>query len=343
MKHQSHLKTTAFLVAAALAACAANADFPTRAMSWTERDDGAPEQSCSAGVHNYAGFEVYSDGRLLVYDVVAGETDDADAFKMLGAPELIWTFEGTESNQTISNWILDEEALEVGASELQPALGADRAALRVDNYYPDNFPYNTDAAVSLLIQWLQHWCGPACSPRIEELDPLVLPPMRAAEQGQLAACLNDNHFQPGSLLQRVEVQIGGAVDWAAEAEWVAACVTPSDAPTLPTTESRRWQAYEICESYAEATPDLYGSNPPLYLCDGFATTQLSNGEELSGHQIRYKFDQALGAFPGFICPPANAGEQSSSPMAPIPRLLRNLPEAPFSLGHQLNTKAGRRR
>ena len=365
MKSRPKLKIAALVVAAALVTSAAYAHFPVRHIEWTRGGDGAPHQTCSVPRPrgDYWKVEVLSDGQLAVSDVYFGRFVDGNPNTVSQEAEaevalLSWTLGGMESKRSITteavNYQLYGDAYRdilIGADDLQPALGADRAAVRVDADLSSENSYDMVAMGNLIIEYIVHWCvdldydGWCDTTDVGGLE-VVFPPLRAAEQAQLAACLNDHHFQTDNVLvTRVEGQIGGVVDWAAEVGWAAACVTPDDPPTLP-AQSRRLGQFGLCE---EAVGVFFGDDASTevdemaeaknYICNAASILPLDDGTEISGHQIRYRLDQARGAFPGFSCPATDFGfRQNPSSRVPFALARKNRKVVPLSPRRQLNIR-----
>ena len=330
-------------IALAVACASATADMPVRFTEWTKDGNGETRQVCQSSPDDEWLFLVLPDGRLVVeLDLgAAGAQRLADG---TGTALLRWVVGGVESEQTITTEYTnrdyyghDHHTMLVDAASLREAAGADSATIQVDVDLSAQASYDTQAMSELFDQWFAHWCvdddrDGYCDPTDVEGGSFVLPPMRAAEQKEMADCLNDHHFSSGGHVQRQEGQIVGAVDWAAESQWAAACAVPDDAPTL-SAGGRKLRSRQVCETFWTAA-----YNDPaaaIYFCDGSLVTVLEDGTEVSGHLIRYRVEKARGDFPGFACP-ASTGTASSSMASQLPaRKVR----APFSSSHQAGIKA----
>ena len=191
----------------------------------------------------------------------------------------------------------------IEASDLSHTIEADSVRLEFVSPAQPAIWYSLEPTINLIIQWIDHWCldedNNGYCDRFTAADGelhLPMPPMRATEQVEVAECL-DSHRNTKVVVAKIDYQIAGAANYPELAQWTTDCpVVPETVVPIPgkiesptTAESCRLFQYWL----------LGQEVVPGYLCDPAMSPEDS---ELSGYQIRYRMDKAIGEFPGFICP-----------------------------------------
>ena len=201
----------------------------------------------------------------------------------------------------------------IDASDLAHTIEADSVKLEFISSAETAIYYNYETVTDLIFsQWLDHWCldedNDTYCDYFRTADGelhLPTPPMRAKEQVEVAQCL-DSHRNTKVVVAKIDYQISGAANYPELAQWTTDC------PAVPETVVPTPERIET-PTTAESCRLFHGwllqqQHVPEYLCD---PTMSPEDSELSGNQIRYRMDEAIGEFPGFSCPTADPASSNT--------------------------------
>ncbi|MCY4515600.1 MAG: hypothetical protein OXC69_10815 [Candidatus Tectomicrobia bacterium] len=319
-----YIRLAALTATFILANWAHGQQLPTKytVMEWVDNSDTSL-QTCLAQSTDVGDYHAILDGRIYVEDdsydqenppyeaVYFSYTDHTGSHR-----DQITLHHRNEGEIYPNKWfdfldIHPDWYIDVG--DLAHTIEADSVTLEFVSTAQTAIWYNVEAIVDLVFsQWLDHWCldednDTHCDyfTTAEGERHLPIPSMRAAEQVDVAQCLN-SHRNTKVVVAKLDFQISGAANYPAIAQWTTDCPvvpetvvpTPAKTGSLSTSESCR-----LFQSW------ILGKEVPGYLCDPAMSPEDS---ELSGRQIRYRMDKAIGEFPGFSCPTVDTA--SSNPL-----------------------------
>ena len=286
-------------------------------MEWVDNSDTAL-QTCLAQSTDVGDDHAILGGRIYVED---------DSYDRESRPEAVYLsytdHTGTHRDQITlhdryddefhgSEWltslgIYPDWYIDVG--DLSHTIEADSVKVEVVSPAQTAIWHDEGAVVDLVyLQWLNHWCVDEDSDNYCDLFDagegelhLPIPPMRAAEQTELADCL-DSHRNTKVVVAKADYQISGTMNFPALAQWTADCPAVSQT-VVPTPE--KIEPLSRVESCRLFNSWMLGQQHPVpeYLCNSRLNPEDS---ALSGSQIRYRMDKAIGEFPGFNCPVAGS-------------------------------------
>ncbi len=316
-------------IAIGLAVLAAGHSFaeylPARVTEFTWNSQGMAERECNATIYHDASgvYRTDPEGQVVISWETRDRLNEQLSWSLVwsaGNSEHVKAIEVERSGCSDDGWC---DYVHVGIEDLRELLGADRAALRLDVAHAQDAMIDLEAFGDLHRQWLDHWCEDPDGDRryacrgIGHPSRVFLPPMRVVEQKALAACVEDNHIdtaQPASYLERVEYPLAGVLDWIAEAVWAEDCPEPESLERPFGMPREPLPPFFYCIVFTSHEHYEAGHCDP-----GLESWTDADGNPMSGHQLRYRFGQKYGAFPGFACPAPNP----SGTKASAARTLRN--------------------